>query len=139
VSEVMERPTQTTDDSDRPAFHSSPHIPLACLLAAKISYRLKFVYALARLQISMDILSTPTIDLDPTHSLNIPKSVFPEDHVRIATSITSAYSAIEDLGLTLRASNENPSRIDGAWNPVVRNELEQRLKRAGIDLSEPFY
>lgn len=126
-------------DNERPAFHASPNLPLACLIAAKVSRHPSFVYALARLQISMDILSVPTIELDPMHSPNIRKSVFPEDHVRMATAIVSAYAAIEELGLTIRASEKNPSRINGAWNPKVRSELEERLKAAGIDLAEPFY
>lgn len=124
---------------ERPAFNSSPNIPLACLVAAEVSRRLRFVYALARLEISMKILSVPTIELDPMHTLNIPKSVFPEDHIRMATAIVSANAAIEELGLTIHASKENPSRINGAWNPTVRHELEQRLTQAGVDLAEPIY
>ncbi|MGD1105722.1 MAG: hypothetical protein ABR865_01675 [Terracidiphilus sp.] len=141
VSPVEDRTTSGADDdvSERPAFHSSPDIPLACLIAAKVSQRLRFVYALARLEISMETLSVPTIELDPMHSLNIPKSVFPEDQIRMATAIVSAYAAMEELGLTIRASKENPSRINGAWNPKVRNELEKRLIDAGVDLSAPFY
>jgi hypothetical protein len=140
VSPVENDARDTADGaaSERPAFHSSPNLPLACLIAAKVSRRLRFVYALARLEISMEILSVPTIELDPMHSLNIPKSVFPEDHIRMATAIVSANAAIEELGLTIRASNQNPSRINGAWNPTVRNELEQRLTQAGVDLSEPI-
>lgn len=65
------------EPDDRPAFNSSPNIPLACLIAARVSQKLKFVYALARLAISMEIMSVPTIELDPAHSPNIPKSVFP--------------------------------------------------------------
>jgi len=141
VSPVEEDARDTSEGTAReqPAFHSSPNIPLACLIAAKVSRRLRFVYALARLAISMEILSVPTIELDPTHSLNLPKSEFPEDHIRMATAIVSAYAAIEELGLTIRASNQNPSRINGAWNPRVRSELESRLMGAGVDLSEPSY
>lgn len=124
---------------ETPEFHSSPNIPLACLISARVSRKLRFVYALARLAISMEIMSVPTIDLDPNHSLNIPKSAFPEDHIRMTTAITSAYSSIEELGLEIRATNQNPSRIDGAWNPVVKNELEQRLRQAGVNLAEEFY
>jgi hypothetical protein len=87
----------------------------------------------------MEILSIPTIELDPLHSANIRKSLFPEDHIRMATAIVSAYAAVEELGLTIRASNQNPSRINGAWNPKVRNELEKRLTDAGVDLAEPSY
>jgi hypothetical protein len=125
--------------SDRPTFSSSSNIPLACLIGARISQKLKFVYALARLQISMEIMSVPTIELDPTHSDNIPKSVFAEDHIRMATAITSAYSSIEELGLEVRASSQNPSRINGSWNPVVRSNLEQRLRTAGVNALENFY
>lgn len=141
VSPVEDDARDTADGaaSERPAFHSSPNLPLACLIAAKVSRRLRFVYALARLEISMEILSVPTIELDPMHSLNIPKSVFPEDHIRMATAIVSANAAIEELGLTIRASSQNPSRINGAWNPDVRSELETRLVEAGVDLSEPIY
>ena len=138
----VEEPAAAESDNHarrRPEFHSGPNIPLACLIATKVSRRLNFVYALARLEISMKILSIPMIELDPLHSSNIRKSVFPEDHVRMATAIVSAYAAIEELGLTIRASEKNPSRINGAWNPQVRNELEERLRAAGIDLAEPIY
>jgi hypothetical protein len=131
--------TSQSESEERPNFNASQNIPLACLIAARVSQKLRFVYALARLALSLEIMSVPTIDLDPTHSPNIPKSVFPEDHIRLAMAITSAYSSIEELGLTIRASSQNPSRINGAWNPVVRSELEDRLKRAGVDLDEEFY
>jgi len=127
------------EPQEGPAFNSSPNIPLACLIAARVSQKLEFVYALARLAISMEIMSVPTVELDPTHSPNIPKSAFPEDHVRMTIAITSAYSSIEELGLAIRANNQNPSRINGAWNPVVKNELEHRLRQSGVNLAEEFY
>ena len=127
------------ESQDGPEFNASQNIPLACLIAVRVSRKLRFVYALARLALSLEIVSVPTIDLDPTHSPNIPKSPFPEDHIRFAAAITSAYSAIEELGLTIRASSQKPSRIDGTWNPVVKTELEDRLRRAGIHLDEEFY
>lgn len=133
------RTSSQAESQERPDFNASQNIPLACLIAVRVSQKLRFVYALARLALSLEIISVPTIDLDPTHSPNIPKSVFPEDHIRLAMAITSAYSSIEELGLTIRASSQNPSRIHGAWNPVVRSELEDRLKRAGVDLDEEFY
>src|SRR5262245_19880865 len=43
------------------------------------------------------------------------------------------------MQLELRASRKKPSRLkDGSWNPVVRNELEQRLQNAKIDIHDPF-
>ena len=43
---------------------------------------------------------------------------------------------MEDLGLNLRASAKNPSRIDGQWNPTVKSDLEARLRASGVVLDE---
>lgn len=45
VSPVDEEVGGTSADvaGERPAFHSSPNLPLACLIAAKVSRRLRFV------------------------------------------------------------------------------------------------
>jgi len=115
------------------------NIPLACLIAATASWRLQYVYALAKLRLSLETFSLPTIDLDPYHSDNVPKSLLPEDHVRLAFAIVTAYSCVEELGLEVRASNKNPSILpNGGWNPVVRNDLERRLVRSHINLNEQF-
>lgn len=45
---------------------------------------------------------------------------------------------IEDLGLEIRASAKKPSRINGEWNPPVKQDLEERLIKAGVDLKENF-
>ena len=55
-----------------------------------------------------------------------------------AHCIISAYSVIEELGLEVRASNQKPSVLNGKWNPIVLADLENRLKAAGIDLSDTF-
>ena len=44
-----------------------------------------------------------------------------------------AYGAIEELGLEVRASREQPSTRNGQWNPPVLADLEARLRRAGLD------
>jgi hypothetical protein len=43
---------------------------------------------------------------------------------------------LEELGLEIRASKDNPSKIHGKWNPEVKNDLEERLKDLRVDLSE---
>ena len=35
--------------------------------------------------------------------------------------------------MQIKASRDNPSVIDGKWNPLVKTELIQRLKTKGID------
>ena len=49
----------------------APHIPLACMVAARASFRLALVYALTRLRLSLETFSLPSIELDPIHSPTI--------------------------------------------------------------------
>jgi hypothetical protein len=116
--------------------YATTDFPLACAIAAKVSRRLKLVYAVAKYKFSMSLYSVHHVDLEPWKSPHLPVSSFPGDHVMFAHSIISAYSVVEDLGLTVRASTNKPSRIKGRWNPEVKANLERRLSKAGVDLSE---
>lgn len=132
------------NDGDRTGFPPgtpviTPLIPLACLIAARASLRLQYVYAMAKIRLSFETYSLPAGELDPHHRDNVPKSRLPEDHVRLAFAIVVAYSCIEELGFAIHASSERPSKVDGRWNPVVKEELEARLCRGHIDLQEPFH
>ena len=113
-------------------------LPLACLIAVKSSYRKAYQYALFKYLASHHVFSTSTMGLDPSDWWRPSRFVWDsaEHHVCCAYAIVLAYSVLEELSLDLRASEENPSRIDGEWNPNVRHELEARLKKAGINLSE---
>jgi hypothetical protein len=116
------------------------NIPLACLVAARASWRLQHVYALAKLRLSFETYSLPGMELDPHQRENVPKSPLPEDHVRLAFAIVQAYSCIEELGLEVRASSARPSILpNGSWNPVVQTDLEKRLRQAHVNLKENFY
>jgi hypothetical protein len=115
------------------------HLPLASLIAAKASRKMGYVYAMAKLRVSLEISSVPAMHLDPSRNDNFPKSVLPEDHVRLAHALIAAWSCVEELGFEVRASSERPSRLpDGTWNPPVKANLESRLRRGGIDLAESF-
>jgi hypothetical protein len=116
------------------------NIPLACLIAARASSRLQYMYALAKLRLSFEIFSLPSVELDPTHSENVAKSPLPDDHVRMAFAIVTAWSSVEELGFEIRASNKNPSKLpDGTWNPGVKADIENRLRAGNIDLKELFH
>jgi hypothetical protein len=117
----------------------TPHIPLACLIAARASRRLQYVYAMAKLRLSFETYSLPTIDLDPQHSTNVPKSPLPEDHVRLAFAIVMAYACIEELGFAVNASSDRPAKIGGKWNPLVKEDLEARLRKGHVKLTEAFH
>jgi hypothetical protein len=112
-------------------------IPLACIVAARASARLEYIYALAKLRLSLETCSLPVIALDPSHSENVSKSPLPEDHVRMAFAIVTAWSCVEELGFEIRASSQSPSKLqDGSWNPAVKRELEARLRKGNINLKE---
>ena len=114
----------------------TPDIPIACKIAARASYRLKYIYGLSKYNFSVSNCSLFRVDLEPHISEHISPSPFPDDHVRYCHAIISAYSVLEDLGLEIRASQKKPSIIDGAWNPIVKRDLEERLVKAKININE---
>jgi hypothetical protein len=119
---------------------STTGIPHAAELAAKASYRRSATYAIAKYHFSVSLCSVHLVDLDPRFATeNFPKLKRPIHQVQAATAIVQAYGAIEELGLEVRASNKNPSSLpDGSWNPVVKKDLEQRLVKAGVDVTDPI-
>lgn len=116
--------------------YGTTDIPLACAIAAKASRRRKWVYAIAKHKFSLSLYQVHHMDIEPWVTPHLPISSFPSDHVKFSYSIISAYSVIEDLGLEVRASHQKPSQINGEWNPDVKQDLEKRLVKAGVDLTE---
>jgi hypothetical protein len=116
-----------------------PGILLACMIACKASFRRKYYYALFKYQLGCSLHSNAIVDLDPYHSPYYKLSPFIDDKIRMGNVITLFYSVIEELGLEIRASKKNPSFIKKNWNPIVKNELENRLKRSGIDINDEYY
>ena len=112
-------------------------LDFAVLLAARASHRRMYQYALFKMRLSYLLCSVHIMDLDPIHwSPGQAVSQFPAHHVALAYALHAAYSAIEELGLEIRASQKSPSMVDGRWNPVVLNDLRKRLQRRGVNLSE---
>ncbi len=113
-----------------------PDLQISCLIAAKASYRLKFIYAISKYNFSITNCSIPHVDLEPLMSDYISPSPYPDDQVRLCHAIIAAYSVLEELGLEIRASQEKPSMVNGKWNPEVKKNIEERLEKAGINLKE---
>ena len=114
-------------------------IPLACRISAKASFRKVYQNALFKYLLSQQTFPTEPMDLDPPHWY--PKKhvhISHEYHVRYSYSIVIAYAVLEEIGFEVRASNKNPSFKKGKWNPKVRTDLENRLKKGGVNLTEPF-
>lgn len=107
----------------------------AAVFAARCSHRKRLVQASAKLCASYHCFSVPWIELHPTLGTQFRVEPDPLWRARIAHAIVAAYAAIEDLGLEIRASQKNPSKLNGAWNPVVLADLEGRLRASGVDPS----
>jgi hypothetical protein len=63
-------------------------------------------------------------------------------HVRAATALILGFSIVEELGLEIRSSEKAPRWNDvgkAVWNPIVRENVENRLKEKGVNLSDPVY
>jgi hypothetical protein len=109
----------------------------ACVIAARASRHRNTAYAAHLLAFSQSLAAIHHMDLDPSHWRHQPAvSPFGRDHVRLAYALIASYTAIEQLGLELRASAQRPSKIEGEWNPPVKSDLEARLRDANVDLSE---
>jgi len=119
-------------------FFNEPNIPRACKIALRVTSRRAYEYALSKWKLSHRVVSVPVIDFDPSQSERMPKSPYAFDHVRYAYAIIMCYSVLEELGLEVRASKEQPSTIKGEWNPAVKDELMKRLKSARVNVTEKF-
>jgi hypothetical protein len=107
-----------------------------CEVAAKASRRRNWHYALTKYAFSQSLFALRFVELDPNKGNFVPLSRHFSDHVRFSHAIVAAHSILEDLGLEIRASASRPTKINGQWNPVVKNDLEERLSSAGIDIRE---
>ncbi|OGU58376.1 MAG: hypothetical protein A2V66_10595 [Ignavibacteria bacterium RBG_13_36_8] len=108
-------------------------IPEAINIATKASFKRKYYLSLLKYQLACELHSNDIMDLYPQY-YNLSRN--PADHLRIANAIIIFYSIIEELGLEIRASKKNPSKINGKWNPKIKAELESRLSKSNININE---
>jgi hypothetical protein len=118
----------------------------ASQIAARCSFRMKRVYALTKWKLSAQTYSTPPLALDPARHPRVPRSPHVSLHIAFAYAIILAYAVLEELGLHVPSGPGRSSAIEDPtakgkkiWNPPVREDLEDNLRRAKIDLSEPYY
>ena len=113
-------------------------LPISCLLAAKASRKRIYQYSIFKYLLSYRTVPLGARSLDPQGDWEPGRAIsaLPEEHVFNANAITLAYSVLEELSFDIHASSEVPSRINGHWNPIVREDLEDRLSNAGINISE---
>jgi len=116
------------------------NLPVSCLIAAKASQKHAYQYAIFKYLLSFQTIPLGPRALDPQGDWTPGKAVslYPKEHVYFSSAISQAYSVLEELSIEIRASKNNPSTIHGKWNPKVKNNLQERLIVAGINLSEPL-
>lgn len=110
----------------------------AAAFAAKCTNKKRWTYALLKLWLSIKIYGDDWRRFDPSLGSSPYQDKNPLNFITYSQSIISAYSCIEELGLQINANSKNPSMIDGVWNPVVLQDLQNRLSSCGVDQDEKF-
>ncbi len=113
---------------------SASGFPLSCLIAQRASMKRRLVYAVALCRQSFALHANDLMDLTPGEFPYQHRSMNPRDHVRFAYAIVTAYAVLEQLGLSLHGECFR----SGKWIKEKRQELESRLRQAGINMSEPL-
>lgn len=112
-------------------------LPIAVAVAAKAWSDSSLIYAIHKLAQSIMTESVSPHSMHPRHRQVLQKhsSEF-SSHVGTSIAINLACSAIQELGLDVKSSSNNPRWLDSkkfVWNPAVLKNLTARLKDSGID------
>jgi len=118
--------------------HSSLSVFPACQIACRASRSKALTYALLKFHLSARLFSRHGMDLSPGHIRGGALSCFPFDHVHFAYAIVVAYSVVEELDLAVRVPKGGFSVKNGVWDLAVRQHLESRLQKAGVNFGETF-
>ncbi len=114
---------------------SDVSIPSYFYLASLASRDNNLTNSIVKYQLSTEIYSQHYIDLQ--EGLNWKTTDFNFIQIRFAYAIIAAYSIIEELGLDINASTDKPSKLEnGDWNPVVLENLVNRLKNSNINIQK---
>lgn len=112
-------------------------LPSAVALAAHAWADRKLIYAIHKLAQSYETESVTPHSMHPRYGQTFEKHTDEfASHVGSSIAINLAYSAIEELGLTVQASREKPRFLPGSksvWNPEVLNPFLERLGQSNIE------
>ncbi|CDO04297.1 hypothetical protein BN988_02851 [Oceanobacillus picturae] len=110
----------------------------ACLVAIRAWESQNLIYCIEKYRFSLQLDSFSPHSASPKHG-----QVFfigergHSYHVTAAYAFLSAYSIIEELGLEIRSSSKKPRFLNsGDWNPVVKEDVLQRLSKVGISSTD---
>jgi hypothetical protein len=108
-----------------------------CHAAAASWKESALIYALEKYRFSLELDSFTPHSAHPRYGRVFPQRYREETyHVAAAFAIVAAFSVIEELGLEVRSSQQNPRFVGpgkNSWNPKVLADIEARLRAANID------
>jgi hypothetical protein len=113
-------------------------ILFASELAAKLSRSTSLQYAAFKLQLSYRIASAHYTEVSPTYyrkRFGVSRSRI--DHVNMASAVTLAYSAIEEMQFEPRPHGNRQVKKDGVWDEEALHDLRGRLAQAGVRSPQP--
>lgn len=117
-------------------------MPTAVALAGAAWGNKSNIYAIHKLASSIRTECVTPDSMHPRHGAIFSKHTDSHiQHVGTSTAINLAFSAIQELGLDVKASAVAPRWVDRKsfeWNPLVLDNLQKRLQAAGIRSDEKF-
>ena len=103
----------------------------ACQMVQKVYGNQRRENAVCKYYVAHEIYSLHPMDLHPWEDPFMSEYLL-TDRIRIANVVINCYSILEELHLQIKASQDNPSVIEGQWNPTVKEELSNRLEEKHI-------
>lgn len=120
-------------------FSYTPDLYFATQMASIAFDNAKKENALFKYDMARDLTEVNPLDLSPTNDW-VERVYYHSEHLKFGYSIITCHSILEELGLEIKASKQQPSTVeDGAkWNKIVHADLSDRLKKSGINPESTF-
>ncbi|PJN50019.1 hypothetical protein PAEAM_56310 [Paenibacillus sp. GM1FR] len=117
--------------------HADDHLIYGCETAIKAWEQKEIIYSLLKYKFSLEHDSFTPHSLSPRYGQVFNNYYAEYDNIVNASyALLSAYQIIEELGLEIRSSQQNPRFIGDEWNPKVKNNIVSRLNEIGISEEE---
>ena len=117
-------------------FFNGLELPVAVAVAARAWRDKKLIYAIHKLALSYMTESVTPNSMHPSEGQIFEKHTENfSSHVGTSVAINLAYSAIQELGLDIKSSNQKPRWRDKStfdWNPEVLEDIKKRLEKSGV-------
>ncbi len=104
----------------------------ACKLVRKAVFSQELEFALYKYFVAQEIFPIHPMDLDPRTDI-IDRLYLPTIQTKICNAVIASFSVLEELNLKENSSKEKPSTIQNKWNPIVLDDLCEKLLNHNIN------